>query len=54
MPVEEIQIKNIGGSTISASQIRMMYRNTGFQGKNIINKITQGISTFGFLKLIRG
>lgn len=36
--VQDIRIKNLGSSTISANNIKVLYRNTGYRGKDLLNK----------------
>ncbi len=41
--IKDIRIKNIGTATITSKQIRVFYRNDGFEGRALINKV----KTFG-------
>lgn len=50
--VVDLKIKNIGSTTISASGIRIQYRNTGYKKQSLIEKgtkIAQGIFFLGRL-----
>jgi len=52
--IKHLKITNIGPGTISASEIRVFYRNDGFQGREIINKGTSylniGLNALRLLK----
>ena len=54
IPVESISLTNDGDTTISANEIKIYYKATGSQGKDLSNKISKGINVAGSLSLIKG
>ena len=52
--IKHLKIKNIGASTISANEIRVFYRNDGFEGREIKDKaLTYANLGLNLLRFIR-
>ena len=50
VPVSSVQVINIGSTTISVNNIRIFYRNTGFQGSDIQTRIIDGANILNVAK----
>ena len=50
--MEFMKITNLGSVNIAIGEIKMMYRNSGFRGKEIINNASKIIQGAGFLKIL--
>ena len=51
---EFVKVKNLGSVDIAIGEIKVMYRNTGWKGKQIIGRASNILQSFGFLKILGG